>query len=102
MTPLEGDTNGDRANLRYHKKSCWTCRFIRIRLPSSECLMLGRTMVSANDSTFHIDNNRTRVCDLWSHRPFKWNVYCDKNPHWEDVYYTREQLQRMKRRRGLT
>jgi hypothetical protein len=54
----------------------------------SECLLLGRTLAVSDNEW----DDRARVCGRWKQRPDKWIIYCTKNPHWDDVYVSRETL----------
>ena len=98
-------------NPRYQEKACANCRFYRIHTTGatvSECLMLGRTigMVPPDAAYQQLLDAWAwgHLCDFWSRRPRNWDIYstgADSNPHWKDPYYSRERIQRMKKRSGI-
>ena len=94
-------TNAEIANLRPHAQSCHTCRYARMHGQSGECILLGRTLCVGDVQFVHMILDE-RICDFWSRRPNKWTIFSEKNPHWHDVHYTRAQLQRIQKRRGLS
>ena len=90
-------------NLRYQDISCYTCRYFRTYDGSNghstdECLLLGRTL-SVAESCYV---NYARVCDGWKRRPKVWDVICDQNPHWHDIYIKRKTLLRLREKHHLT
>jgi len=90
-------------HLRYHAKSCLTCRYIRHHKQehaiTSECLLLGRTMgIVSKEAHLLSEWDKTRVCDGWKKRPMTWEIVMKDNPHWHDKYYKRETLQKMHRK----
>jgi hypothetical protein len=83
--------------LRFHHRSCYTCRYYRVWV-CSECLLLGRTL-SAEGVDAWVD--RARVCDGWKRRPVRWSVHTSRNPYFFDPYISRESMARIRRRVGL-
>lgn len=87
--------------LKFHAQSCFTCRYYRIHqhpsCASAECLLLGRSLSSGTDSYA----DRARFCEGWKRRPKNWEVYTDKNPHWEDKHIPRETLLKLRVRLSL-
>ena len=90
-------------DLKYHEKSCATCRYYRIwqqarSSESSDCLLRGRTLSIGRCNAY---SDLARYCDLWKRRPKNWEVNTRKNPHWLDKYYKRAQLEKMRKRLGI-
>ena len=99
------ETN-DLYPIRYHERSCGTCRYYREHETVgtvSACVLHGVTL----GSTIALERGwltvwaQARVCDLWSRRPKGWDIYSKgpgKNPHWNDPYLPRAlNLRRRKR-----
>ena len=77
-----------KPELKYHKRSCYTCRYYRQhrKAPNSDCLLLGRMLsITRNPS-----DDRARICDGWKQRPKTWDIVCEYNPFWDDVYIPRK------------
>lgn len=89
--------------LKFHEKSCLTCRYYRIgkfnpeSCVSSDCLLLGRTL----SMTGREITDRQRYCDGWKRRPKTWEYRVGYNPFWEDVYIPRETQIRLRKRAGI-
>lgn len=83
--------------LRFHRRSCFICRYYRLHGVGSDCLLLGR-MLSMTRRSYP---DRARLCDGWKRRPKNWNICADKNPYWEDLYITRETQIRLRKRLGI-
>jgi hypothetical protein len=72
--------------LKFHDKSCYTCKYYRGKSRISSCLNLGRDLSITGDPW----HDRARYCDLWEERPKEWLIYVQKNPFWYDPYIPRE------------
>jgi len=98
--------------LRFHEKSCQTCRYFRIHKSgcytiyksgcyTSSCLFLGRDLGITNNYNNLPEWAKARVCDGWKRRPHTWlNVLQEKNPYWFDEYIPRESLLKIRKRAG--
>ena len=79
--------------LKFHRKSCFTCKYYRVYLgyhhDFSQCLRIGSILSPIGD-TLH---DRARYCSLWRKRPKDWDPYTDKNPYFFDKYIPREELE---------
>jgi len=89
-------------DLRYHRRSCNTCAFFRIRnqgegLPYvSVCLLLGRSMGLSRNWVQVADWSRERVCDGWLPRPRHVKADVKVNPHFHDPYISRETIEALR------
>lgn len=55
--------------LKFHEKRCNNCRYYRIHRPTTNCLLLGRTL--SVYTNFYTDMHR--VCDGWKRLPSTWD-----------------------------
>jgi hypothetical protein len=103
MTLKRGFNMKSSPKLKFHEKSCQTCRYYRIgqNTPKSsivsDCLLLGRTLsITGKEST-----DRERYCDGWKRRPKNWVYWVKTNPFWVDEYIPRKTQIKLRKRMGI-
>lgn len=85
--------------LKFHEKSCLTCRYYRQQRGSrcSDCLLLGRTLSIATNAW----HDRARFCAGWKRRPKTWDYVCDNNPFRNDQYISRKTQLSLRKKYGI-
>lgn len=87
--------------LKFHEKSCSTCRYYRIHVSkyssTTDCLLLGRMLSFYTNP----DQERAKYCDGWKKRPKRWEVRTKKSPFWHDKYIPPKTQINLRKRLGI-